>query len=284
MQRTQPLSLLMDEIFGKDKTIKVIFAELDPGVDDTVAAAILLAKTMEKKSTGRRFEILGFVPTAGNAVLKDTAQNIGCILELAGREDIPLYPGAPAPLFALCNESAIKEVEKDINGFPFYGPHGWPESAQRETICPGYTARLQSRLGYQFIADSVEHADSPLILFSTSAVTVLSKALSELVWRAKLKGIDPRNFTKNIGAIFAMGGVIDIKFANAPFNWPHCNSSFAIPPSDPCQNSEANFFWDSLATKTFFEISNELEIKIILATLDLTEQDKLLWGQIKPLI
>jgi purine nucleosidase len=63
----------------------------DPGQDDALAILLSLAH-------GDALEVLGITAVCGNISVKSTAANVLKVLALAGREDVPVFVGAPAPL------------------------------------------------------------------------------------------------------------------------------------------------------------------------------------------
>jgi purine nucleosidase len=67
-----------------------VIIDTDPGIDD--ALAILLA------CASPELEILALTTVAGNVRLEFTTANALKLLELAGRTEIPVYPGCDAPL------------------------------------------------------------------------------------------------------------------------------------------------------------------------------------------
>src|SRR5512147_65228 len=69
---------------------KIIF-DTDPGQDDMAAILMALASP-------RELDVLGIVAVAGNVPLYHTARNALRICELAGRTDVPVYPGSEHPL------------------------------------------------------------------------------------------------------------------------------------------------------------------------------------------
>ncbi|SMD06993.1 purine nucleosidase [Fulvimarina manganoxydans] len=68
---------------------KVIF-DTDPGQDDAVAILTALASPDE-------IELLGIVTVAGNIPLDLTTRNALKLVELAGRPEVPVYPGCTKP-------------------------------------------------------------------------------------------------------------------------------------------------------------------------------------------
>ncbi|HVZ15157.1 MAG TPA: nucleoside hydrolase [Bauldia sp.] len=68
-----------------------IIIDTDPGQDDAVAILTALASPDD-------FEILGIVAVAGNAPLAHTERNARRIVELAGRQEVPVYAGCARPM------------------------------------------------------------------------------------------------------------------------------------------------------------------------------------------
>jgi inosine-uridine nucleoside N-ribohydrolase len=67
-----------------------IIIDTDPGIDDAVAILLALAAP--------ELQVLGLVAVAGNLPLEATAKNARAVLELAGRNEIPVHAGCPRPL------------------------------------------------------------------------------------------------------------------------------------------------------------------------------------------
>ena len=76
--------------------VKRVIIDTDPGVDDT--AAILLALASPE------FQVEALTISYGNGSMEQCAANARHILEVAGRSDIPVYPGAHGPLLRKANE------------------------------------------------------------------------------------------------------------------------------------------------------------------------------------
>jgi purine nucleosidase len=68
-----------------------IIIDTDPGQDDAVAILLALAEH-------ERLDLAGITTVAGNVPLPLTTINALRILELAGRDDVPVFPGASQPL------------------------------------------------------------------------------------------------------------------------------------------------------------------------------------------
>lgn len=69
---------------------KLIF-DCDPGVDDAVALFLAFASPQD-------LEILAITTVAGNVAAGLTARNAAIIRQIAGREHVPIYAGAHAPV------------------------------------------------------------------------------------------------------------------------------------------------------------------------------------------
>ncbi len=72
--------------------------DTDPGVDDALAILMALAT--------REIEVVALTVTAGNVGLTHTVRNALKLLELAG-SNIPVYPGAAAPLVRAAQDAAF---------------------------------------------------------------------------------------------------------------------------------------------------------------------------------
>ncbi len=72
-------------------TARPIVIDCDPGQDDAVALLLAMASPGE-------LAIRGVTCVAGNVPLELTAANARRLVELAGRTDIPVYAGCPAPM------------------------------------------------------------------------------------------------------------------------------------------------------------------------------------------
>jgi purine nucleosidase len=67
-----------------------IIIDTDPGQDDAVAILLALASP--------ELNVLGITAVAGNVPLELTTRNACILLELAGRQDVPVYAGAARPM------------------------------------------------------------------------------------------------------------------------------------------------------------------------------------------
>jgi len=74
-----------------DETRIPIWLDTDPGVDDAMAMALLLALP--------QYDVKGISAVAGNVELSKTFQNARDLAAFFGRKDVPVYRGAARPLF-----------------------------------------------------------------------------------------------------------------------------------------------------------------------------------------
>ncbi len=69
---------------------RAIIIDTDPGQDDAVALLLALASP--------ELDVLGVTAVAGNVPLSYTRRNARIVVELAGRQDVPVFAGAIRPL------------------------------------------------------------------------------------------------------------------------------------------------------------------------------------------
>ncbi len=85
-----------------------IIIDCDPGHDDAVALMLAVASP--------ELELLGVTTVAGNQTLEKTTANALRILELTGREDVPVAAGAEAPLVRRGTVAAHVHGETGLDG------------------------------------------------------------------------------------------------------------------------------------------------------------------------
>lgn len=73
-----------------DPAAQWVVVDTDTGLDDAHSLLYLLAQP--------DVEILGITTIYGNTPVDQAARNVATVLQVAGREDIPVYPGEAAPL------------------------------------------------------------------------------------------------------------------------------------------------------------------------------------------
>lgn len=156
-----------------DATIRAVI-DTDPGIDDAVAILHALSSPV--------FDILGITTVAGNIGIETTTRNAGRILALAGRGDIPVIAGAPAPLSRKGFDTA------DIHGNDGLGGVRFPEPA----VPP--------------LADAVEWLAGLLMREPEGSIDIL--ALGPLTNIARLVSDYPEA-ARRVRRLIAMGGAVD---------------------------------------------------------------------------
>ena len=85
-----------------------IVIDCDPGHDDAMAILLALASP--------EVELIGVTTVAGNQTLDKTTRNALVTLEIAGRQDIPVAPGADAPLVRALRTAAHVHGDSGLDG------------------------------------------------------------------------------------------------------------------------------------------------------------------------
>ena len=93
-----------------------LLIDTDPGVDD--ALALLMA------FNDPDHQLLGLTIAAGNVGLEHTVRNALKLCEVAGREDVPVYPGCADPLLHPAADAAY------VHGCDGFGDIGYPPASR----------------------------------------------------------------------------------------------------------------------------------------------------------
>ena len=150
-----------------------LLIDTDPGVDD--ALALLMA------FDDPAHEVVGLTVAAGNVGLRHTVRNALKLCEVAGRGDVPVYPGCAAPLLHAAPDAAY------VHGQDGFGDVGYA-SATREPEAE-HAALAILRLSH-------EHAGR-LLLVALGPLTNLALALK----------LDP-TLPERVGRLVVMGGAV----------------------------------------------------------------------------
>jgi inosine-uridine nucleoside N-ribohydrolase len=154
---------------------RLIVIDTDPGIDDAIAILLALASP--------DLSIAGLTTVAGNIGIETTTRNAGRLLAFAGREDIPVFKGAAAPLSRQGPEPLNLHGKDGIGGVDLPDPARPPEA--------------QSAV--EWLAE---------LLLDEPAGTVEIHALGPLTNVARLI-LDRPDAARRIGRIVAMGGVVN---------------------------------------------------------------------------
>jgi pyrimidine-specific ribonucleoside hydrolase len=93
-----------------------IILDCDPGHDDAIAILLALASP--------EIELVGVTTVSGNSTLDKTTANALRVLELAGRDDVPVHAGADAPIVRGRDIAAHVHGESGLDGPDLPQPHG----------------------------------------------------------------------------------------------------------------------------------------------------------------
>ena len=94
--------------------MKKVWIDADPGVDDTLALAMLIASP--------EIEIVGISTIFGNATIDNTTRNAKLLLEAAGLQNLPLARGAAFPLCVPLDTSPFVHGENGLGDMPLSEP------------------------------------------------------------------------------------------------------------------------------------------------------------------
>ena len=128
--------------------------DCDPGHDDAIALLLLLASP--------EVELLGVTTTYGNQTLEKTTANALRVLELVGREDVPVAAGAARPL------RRELQVASDVHG----------ESGLDGPALPAATGSAASDDAVAFLAERVHAARRAVTLVPTGPLTNVARYLA----------------------------------------------------------------------------------------------------------
>ncbi|HEY4528956.1 MAG TPA: nucleoside hydrolase [Luteimonas sp.] len=150
-----------------------LLIDTDPGVDDALALLMALADT--------RHDVVGLTIAAGNVGLDHTVANALRICEVAGRGDVPVFPGCDRPLLHAAPDAA------NVHGTDGLGDAGLPPA----------TRRAEDRHAAEaIIALSHEHAGR-LLLVALGPLTNIALALR----------LDP-TLPSRVARLVVMGGAV----------------------------------------------------------------------------
>lgn len=150
-----------------------LLIDTDPGVDDALAILMAFDDTAHN--------VVGLTIAAGNVGLAHTLRNALKLCEVAGRDDVPVFPGCAAPLLHAAPDAAYVHGQ---DGFGDTGYAACPRSAETE-----HAALAILRLSHA-------HAGR-LLLVALGPLTNLALALK----------LDP-SLPERVGRLVVMGGAV----------------------------------------------------------------------------
>lgn len=159
-----------------------LLIDTDPGVDDALAVLLAFADA--------RHEVVGLTVSAGNVGLGHTLGNALALCQAAGRQDVPVFAGATAPLLHPAPDAA------DVHGSDGFGDAGLAPAT-----CPAqaeHAALAILRLSHQYAGQ--------LLLVALGPLTNLALALK----------LDP-SLPGRIARLVVMGGAVNGRGNITPF-------------------------------------------------------------------
>ena len=152
---------------------RAIIIDTDPGQDDALAILLALASP-------ETLDVRAIVAVAGNVPLPLTQKNARRLVDLAGRDDVPVYAGCARPM--VC---ALRTAE-NVHGRSGVDGYDWPEP-----VTP-----LQEQHGVDFLIETLlAAADGAITLCTLGPLTNIAMAL-----------VKEPDCARGIGEIIMMGG------------------------------------------------------------------------------
>jgi len=128
--------------------------DCDPGQDDALMLFLAL--------NAPELDIRGICSVGGNVHLAKTSRNLAMLVEIAGREDIPLYKGCGGPMVRKLVTAEYVHGETGINGLEVFEPK----------------LKFQDQHGVDFIIEALRAADDDeMTLVPTGPLTNIAMAL-----------------------------------------------------------------------------------------------------------
>ena len=175
----------------------------DMGGDDLWAITLMLAHPDV-------FDVKGITTVFGNVDVNQATKNVCDLLAYLGREDIPVYVGADAP----------------IQGRRMFGDDAYGEGGVGGVFFPENNKKAEDKNAIDFIVQTLKEANEPITLIGTGPTSNIAYIL-----------LDQPELGSKIKEVIAMGG------AHKP--GPNPNPPHRV--GNITEAAEFNFFQDSFA-------------------------------------
>lgn len=138
-------------------TAKKMILDLDTGIDDALALAYALGS--------EEVDLIGVTGTYGNVLVETGVRNSLAILNLFGRDDVPVFAG---PGHARVKDSfEVLEISEFIHGVNGVGEAELPEP----------TRAVEEKSAVDFLVESVETYGDDLVIVPTGPSTTIAAAI-----------------------------------------------------------------------------------------------------------
>lgn len=178
--------------------MKKIILDCDPGMDDSMAI-VMAAKAPELK-------LMAVTTVNGNYPADITCINARKVLEMLGREDIPVAKGMERPM--------VRNAPKD----PF--THG--KDGQAENFLPDPKMPLDSRHAVDLLIDLIKENPGEITVIATGPMSNIAMAIT--------KAPEIKNMIKEIIAISGAFGLNEYAFLNATGDTPQSEWNVYVDP------------------------------------------------------
>lgn len=178
--------------------MKKIILDCDPGMDDSMAI-VMAAKAPELK-------LMAVTTVNGNYPADITCINARKVLEIIGREDIPVAKGMERPM--------VRNAPKD----PF--THG--KDGQAENFLPDPKMPLDSRHAVDLLIDLIKENPGEITVIATGPMSNIAMAIT--------KAPEIKRMIKEIIAISGAFGLNEYAFLNATGDTPQSEWNVYVDP------------------------------------------------------
>jgi purine nucleosidase len=130
-----------------------IILDCDPGIDDALAIAFATASP--------EIELVGLTSVAGNVSLDKTTANALAVASFVGAKDVPVTPGAAAPLLRQAHRAGHVHGDSGLGG----------------AVLPPATGKARDGHAIDYIIDTIGAAPGEITLVATGPLTNIALAV-----------------------------------------------------------------------------------------------------------